>query len=120
MKTTKLFTASILFLFFFSGCHVDNVKVVETEKETLECMVGKWMPENADPELNDLEFHAATAPDGLSGTVTASGGIEGATGTWTYKSIGELDLSNTDGTSHFKLLDCKRGIANGLTIYIKE
>lgn len=116
----KLFTASILLLFYASGCHVDNAKVVETEKQTLECLVGNWIPENTDESMNKIAFDAPTTAEEKSGTVTATGGVEPMSGTWQYKSVGEVDVLHTDGISHFKLLNCKRGIVNGLTIYIKE
>jgi hypothetical protein len=47
-KSLNLLTAICLFTLFLTACHVDNAKVVETETETTECIVGKWMPENQD------------------------------------------------------------------------
>lgn len=119
-KKFNLLTVILLSVFFLPGCHVDNAKVVETKKETTECVVGKWMPENQDKELNTIEFHAADMEGGETGTVTLSGGVEGSTGTWQYQNIGEIEISTPSSALHFKLLDCKRGILDGLTIYVKE
>lgn len=120
MKATKLCTASMLFLIYFSACNVHSAKVVETEEQTLECIVGTWVPEEPNPVMNNIEFHAPEMVGEQTGTVSVSGGIESMTGTWHYQSIAEINLTNTDGMAHFKLLDCTRGILDGLTIYVKK
>jgi hypothetical protein len=119
-KSLNLLTLTFLSVFFLPGCHVDNAKVVETEKETTECVVGKWVPENEDKELNNLEFHASNVEDGKSGTVNLSGGVEESNGTWQYQDIGEIEISTMSSGQRFNLLDCKRGILDGLTIYVKQ
>lgn len=55
-----------------SGCFADNAKVVETEKQTNNCIVGVWMPENTEGNVNTLEFQAPTVNEGKSGTVIFS------------------------------------------------
>lgn len=119
-KTTNILIMSILYAFFSLGCHVDNARVVETKKETTECVVGKWMPENQDKELNTLEFNASNIEGGETGTVTLSGGVKGSNGTWKYERIGEIKISTPSSELNFKLLNCNRGILDGLTIYVKE
>jgi hypothetical protein len=119
-KTTNILIMSIFYVVFLPGCHVDNASVVETKKETTECVVGKWMPENQDKELNILEFNAANIEGGETGTVILSGGVEGSNGTWQYQSIGEIKISTPSSELNFKLLNCNRGILDGLTIYVKE
>lgn len=119
-KSFNLLAAVCLFTLFLTACHVDNAKVVETEKETTECIVGKWMPENQDKELNNLEFHAPHMEGAVNGTVNLSGGVEQSDGIWQYQGIGEIKVSTASSEFNFKLLDCKRGILDGLTIYIKE
>lgn len=119
-KSLNLLTAICLFAFLSPSCHVDNAKVVETEKETTECVVGKWMPENQDKELNNLEFQAPGMEGAENGTISLTGGVEQSDGLWQYQSIGEIKISTASSELNFKLLDCKRGILDGLTIYVKE
>lgn len=119
-KTFNLLAAICLSVLFLPGCHVNSAKVVETEKETTECVVGTWKPENQDKELNNLVFHAPNMQGAENGDVNLTGGVEQANGIWKYESIGQIKISTASSELNFKLLDCKRGIIDGLTIYIKE
>ena len=119
-KSFNLLTISLLSIFFLSGCFVDSAKVVETKNQTLECVVGKWVPENQDKELNILEFAAADNEGGESGSVLLTGGVEGSNGTWQYQSIGEIKISTPGSGLTFELLNCEKGIVDNLTIYVKE
>lgn len=119
-KSLNLLATICLTVVFLPACHVDNAKVVETEKETTECVVGKWTPENQDKELNNLEFHAPNMEGAVNGTINLTGGVEQSNGSWEYKSIGEIKISTASNEYNFKLLDCKKGILDGLTIYVKE
>lgn len=119
-KSINLLATICLIVGFLPACHVDNAKVVETEKETTECVVGQWVPENQDKELNVLEFHAPNMEGAENGTISLTGGVEQSDGIWQYKSIGELKISTASSEYNFKLIDCKKGILDGLTIYVKK
>ncbi len=119
-KTVKLQMVLLLSVPFLPGCHAENARVVETKKQTTECVVGVWMPENQDKVLNNLEFHAANMEEGENGNISLTGGAEQSSGTWQYKDIGEIEISTPGSKLNFKLLNCKKEIVDGLTIYVKE
>ena len=79
-----------------------------------------WSPEEPDEKLNTLEFQAANMEDGENGNVNLTGGSEQSNGTWQYQEVGEINISTPSRSLDFKLLNCKRGILDGLTIYVKE
>ena len=119
-RTLNLLTALLLAASFLAGCNAENAKVVETKSQTTNCVVGVWMPEDQDEQLNTLEFHAANMEEGENGNVNLTGGVEQANGTWQYRGIGEIEISTAGSASNFKLLNCEKGILDGLTIYVKE
>jgi hypothetical protein len=119
-KSLNILALALMSIYVLSGCHVDSAKVVETEKQTTECVVGKWVPENGDQELNTLEFHDSDVEGGKNGKIILSGGIEESSGTWVYQDIGEIEISTAASAQSFKVLNCKKGILDGLTIYVKQ
>lgn len=121
MKKRFIFLTSLLLsATYLISCHAENAKVVETEMQTKECAVGKWVPETADSELHTLIFKAMETADSPTGVVQLEGGVIPDSGTWKYDSVGEVVITTPSSSSTFKLLNCEKGILDGLIIYVKK
>ena len=112
----------------FVGCASNSNKIVETEKETAECLIGKWKPEdpNQQPYIT-YEFNADIVGNKIENRHFTVKGVDNKGesredgGNWDIKSprIIRANLGFGSGIS-IELTNCNRFVARGKRIYIKQ
>lgn len=131
MKSVSvLITISLLIILI--GCKNSSTKnsnkVVETYRETAECLIGEWETEDKSEKNMHFKFSASINGDEVNNrnfTVEAydkNGSVlHQALGSWKIEKVGQVRAEINGGAIGFsiKLTNCNRFVVRGRTVYIK-
>jgi hypothetical protein len=124
----KYFILGILIINF--SCTPKDDKIVETFKETEECIIGEWVPENPNQipyityvfSIDEIE-NKIQKRSFVVKQVDKNGKENENSGTWDVKSVGKIraifDVFGALGID-LKFTNCSRIVARGRNVYIKK
>ena len=120
----------IILLIINISCTPQNNKVVETYKETQDCLIGEWIPENSNQvPYTTYTFSAEYKEDKLQNrifiinSIDKTGRIINEKGNWNVKSVGKIRaiLGGVGAWGiDLEFTNCSRLVARGRNIYIKK